>query len=160
VNVQSDDLGFHLPTQWKELVDRRMAANQRELRELLIETLAASAGAEDADLKALEEACTSRTTGVDASGWVLAALAFEDRAVQLAEAWLDDPDLAPGRRERVIALLTEAPGYWQLRGLGDDLAEQVIAPSTRPRTLSATLGFVLGMLALVDHPEEQERILG
>ena len=157
-----DSTASHPPAHLKQLVDRRLATHQRELRELLVEVLAASEDAPDADLEALEAACTRRTT-TDSFYWTLAALAFEDRAVQLAEAWLDDSEVEPDRRARVIDLLTTIPGYWQLRGLDDDLAEQVIGrdgSSTSPRPISATLGVVLGMLALTDRPEERERILG
>ena len=149
------------PAHVKELVDRQLATHQRELREFLSEVLAASHGSMDTALQALDEACAKRTT-TDSFDWTLAALAFEDRAVQLAETWLDDQDLPPGRRERVIELLTGIPGYWPLHGLDGEVAEQVICRlgiSTSPRPIAATLGFVLSMLALIDEPQEREHIL-
>jgi hypothetical protein len=149
------------PAYVQELVDRQLVTHQRQLRELLSEVLAAADGSLDVALQALDAACAERTTP-ESFYWTLAALAFEDRAVQLAETWLDDQDLPPARRERVIELLTSVPGYWPLHGLDGDQAEQVIGRlgiATSPRPIAATLGFVLGVLDLVDEPQERERIL-
>lgn len=156
-----DSTAAHPPAHVQELVDRQLATHQRELRELLLEVQAASDGSLDTALQALDEACGQRTT-TDSFYWTLAALAFEDRAVKLAETWLDDQDLPPARRERVIEMLTGIPGYWPLHGLDSDQAEQVIGRlgiATSPRSVAATLGSVLKMLALVDEPREREHIL-
>lgn len=145
----------------EELVARQLSTHRGELCELLVEAEKASDGSLDVALQALGQGCAERTTS-GSSYWRLAALDMEDRAVRLAETWLDDQDLPPVRRERVVELLDGVPGYWPLYGLDDAQAEQVISRrgiASSPPLMTATLGFVLAMLTLVDQPQDRERIL-
>ena len=139
----------------------RLRRCQNEFRGVLTDVLAISPTATDVDLKVFDQVAPERGIDQRAFAWELAALSLEDKAIKLAEGWLEDPELDPERLGRIVDLLSDVPGYWALRGLDGDLLEQVARQLhvPTPRPISAKLRFVLGVLALVEHDEDLDQVL-
>lgn len=141
----------------------QLAAHQREVRKALTDLLAAGRVDTPTDNAQLVETCSERVPDDKASAWGLAVLAFEDRAVQLAENWLQDPKLDPAQHNRVSELLSGLPGYRATRGLDDEVLEQAIIDQheheAAPRTVALLLCFVLSILILSPRQDDVSYVL-
>ena len=155
-----------IPTgRMSEMAEQRfreqLAAHQRDVRKVLSDLLAASNV--DTPQGPLAEACSERVPGDEASAWGLAVLAFEDRAVQVAENWLDDPKLDRAQHQRVSELLSGLPGYRDTRGLDDEALEQAIIDQhereAAPRPVALLLCFVLSILILSQRQDDVTYVL-
>ena len=139
----------------------QLAAHQREVRKVLTDLLVASHVNIPTDHGLLVETCSERVPDDKASAWGLAVLAFEDRAVQLAENWLDDPPLDPSQRRRVSELLSGLPGYRDTRSLNEGVLEQAITEEhdPTPRPVALLLWFVLSILILTQRQDDVSYVL-
>ena len=148
-----------MPEDAEQRLRQQLAAHQHDVREVLSDLLAASHGNAHTDDGLLVEICAKRVPDDKAPAWGLAVLAFEDRAVQLAESWLDDPQFDPAQRERVSGLLSDLPGYRDTRGLDDEVLEQGAIDQHEhdptPRPVSVLLGFVLSILILAQRSQNE-----
>lgn len=134
----------------------RRSSCEQVLREILLSSERDPSGV----LQALDDAGSLSADDDAAFYWKLAAWSLEDRAIAVAEAWLDDPKLAPEKRQRLDGLLDAIPGYRTFKGLDDEAAAQLIRSGTlSPRPLPMILGFVLEILALAGDVSERSTLL-
>lgn len=98
------------------------------------------------------------------TGYHLIALRIvQERAIAVAEAWLDDPATGPQARDHLTGLLAQILGARQELGPHDEVSEQAAeALLTRTPELGDIVGatrFVLSVLDLTDNPNIHQVVL-